>query len=346
MEIIAVSSITGGFTLWNSNGMFFADRIYAEGISLSSPVVCDLNRNGKKDIIIAEKGVDNVRIFAFDYNEKRLSGWNGTQTIPYTAVANNGLDKMISVGDINGDGYPEVVALGMGRVRAWNYRGLVCLNKSVPELAPNTETPILADVDGDLQADIIYYVKNMIYAINGVSGNFIPGFPVQANNVLSGNPCVSDIDYDGLNELVAVDADGCVYAWKTRGKPEGIEWGSERHDSRNTGEYGSVCESTVIRSNTMWNGETPCGNIIVRSGQLIIPAGKTLTIDKTALLVVRPGASLVVDGGTIQNACIHALPGSTVTLKNNGTIRLHNNGKFTLDLGATLNQEYGQFLID
>ena len=102
-----------------------------------------------------------------------------------------------------------------------------------------------------------------------------------------------------------------------------------------------LLHQSLYCSNTTWNGDTPCGNVIVRSGQLTIPAGKTLTIDKTALLVVRSGASLVVDGGTIQNACIHALPGSTVTLKNNGIIRLRGNGEFTLDLGAILNQESG-----
>lgn len=332
----------GGFTIFYHDGFLFrGNPVYLEGVLLSSPVVCDLNRDGNKDIIMAERGTEDARIFALDLDGNLLPGWDGTQIIPYTSIVGDGLDKMISVGDINDDGYPEVVSLGIGRIRAWNYRGELCLDMPVRGLKPNIEVPILADVDGDSQSDIVFYIEDKIYAINGEFGTFLPRFPLQTNAPISGNLCVADINYNGKNELVAVDIDGYVYAWKTQGDASAIEWGSERHDIQNTGEYAPICESMVITSNKTWNGETPCGNVIVRSGQLTIPSGQTLTLDPTALLAVRPGATLIVDGGTILNARIHALPGSTVILRNNGTIRLSSRDTFTLDEGAVLNQEYG-----
>lgn len=78
----------------------------------------------------------------------------------------------------------------------------------------------------------------------------------------------------------------------------------------------------------------PCGNIIVQKGTLTIPSDKNLTLtDKTSKIIVRPGASLAVDGGTIANTYVRVLSGGKLTLKNGGTILLRNAGKMTIDQG-------------
>lgn len=199
-------------------------------------------------------------------------------------------------------------------------------------------------MDGDSKADIIYSVGDAIYALRH-DGTFIEGFPLKANNAINGTLVVSDIDNDGKNEIIAADNDTHFYAWKTNGDSNAIEWGSERHDSRNTGEYGTFCQPTLIRSNTTWNGETPCGNVIVQSGTLTIPTGKSITLEKTSKIVVRPGATLVVDGGSVLNGYVWALPGSTVTIKNNGTIKLRLSGNLIIESGAVFNQKYGSVVL-
>ena len=69
------------------------------------------------------------------------------------------------------------------------------------------------------------------------------------NTTIAGNVCVSDIDKDGKNEIIAIDNNNSyVYAWKTNGNPNAIEWGSERHDNHNTGEYGTFCQPKLIHS--------------------------------------------------------------------------------------------------
>lgn len=340
--------IGGGVTIWRYNGTTFtttAKPVFGELISLSSPVICDLNNDGKKEIITVESKTGNSHIYVIDPIGNRITGWDDTQTIPYSSASKSGLDHMVSVGDINGDGMLDVVVLGTGMIRAWNYKGIKILEKRVVSLLPNNvwaanmNAPVLADVDGDSQADILYMLADKIYAIRS-DGSEISGFPLYANtNFNSFN--IADMDYDGKSEVIAVDEENKVYAWRTNGDANAIAWGSERHNPQNTGEYAAVCESTVIQTNTTWNGVTPCGNVIVRSGKYTIPSGKNLPLDKHSLIVVRSGATLEVDGGIISNANILAMPGGRIILKNGGKVMLRHTGKFRIEKGATFSNLNG-----
>lgn len=129
---------------------------------------------------------------------------------------------------------------------------------------------------------------------------------------------------------------------KTNGKPIGIQWGSERHDSYNTGEYGTLCAPLLITSDTTWsNVRNPCGNVIIESGKLTVPAGKTITLGETSKIIVRKGAVLEVDGGTVQNAFVRALKGSNLIIKNGGRILLRNQGWLDIEAGAEMDNEQG-----
>ena len=67
---------------------------------------------------------------------------------------------------------------------------------------------------------------------------------------------------------------------------------------QNTNEYfPTVCQPTLINSNEVWDGESPCGNVLLQSGRLVVPVGKTMTLNNTSAVIVRSGAVLEVDGG-------------------------------------------------
>ena len=93
-------------------------------------MVCDLNEDGKKELIFSQHNVDVSHIYAISLEgDKTVTGWDGSQTIPYTNSYS--LDHTLSVGDINNDGHLEVVILGRGCVKAWKHTGEEIFNKPI-----------------------------------------------------------------------------------------------------------------------------------------------------------------------------------------------------------------------
>lgn len=348
MEIIA-SYDSLGIYIWRQDGSpFTANPFWGAGIlKLSSaPVVCDLNEDGKKELLFSQRNIAVSHVYAISLDgDKTVTGWDGSQTIPYT---DNGfsLDHTLSVGDINNDGHLEVVILGHGCVKAWKHTGEEMFDVPIDGLFPqidyaaNVNSPILADVDGDAIPDIVFCCNNYIYALRN-DGTQIVGFPIISDSSFKEAPCIADIDNDGKNELIAGN-DHDLYVWKTDGVSTAVEWGVARGNPQNTNEYfPTICQPTLINSDKVWDGESPCGNVVLQSGRLVIPAGQSMTLNKTSAVIVRSGAVLEVDGGSILNARIKVLDGGTIIIKNNGMVKLRNKGDFDMEKGAVMDLSYG-----
>ena len=152
---------------------------------------------------------------------------------------------------------------------------------------------------------------------------------------------MADIDNDGKNELIAGNEKD-LYVWKTEGIPTAIEWGVYRGNPQNTGEYfPTVCKPMLINANETWDGESPCGNVVLQSGRLVVSGGKTMTLNNTSSVIVRSGATLEVDGGSILNARLVVQKGGTVVVKNNGLIKLRSGAGFEMENGAVLDLPCG-----
>ena len=350
MEIIA-SYDSLGIYIWRQDGVAFTTNPFwrAGDANLgSAPVVCDLNGDGKKELVFSQHDVAVSHVYAISLEgDKTVAGWNGSQTIPYT---DNGasLDHTLSVGDIDNDGHLEVVILGCGVVKAWKHTGDSIFSRSIDGLLPqiayaaNINTPILADVDGDAIPDIVFCCNNkFIYALHN-DGSDILGFPiVSADENFLDTPCVADIDNDGRNEIIA-GSEKDLYVWKTEGIPTAIEWGVKRGNPQNTGEYfPTVCKPMLVNANETWDGESPCGNVVLQSGRLVIPNGKTMTLNNTSSVIVRSGTTLEVDGGNILNARVVVQKGGTIVVKNNGVIKLRDNACLEIEEGAAMDLPYG-----
>ncbi len=284
-----------------------------------------------------------------------LDGFNGDSSnsvsIPYTTESSSGIDHAVSVGDINKDGMLELVALGHNCVRVWNNSGDVLLDKNVNGLFPNksyannSNSPILADVNGNDTVDILFHIDEKIYAID-YHGNELSGFPLSALDKINNGIAISDIDNDGKNEIIAGDMGGYIHAWKTDGISTAIEWGRSRFDTGFTGEYVSGYQDPlVITESTDWQGGPFVNDIIVRSGTLRIPSGKTLQMPDACRLYVLDGGTLEVDGGVIANADILVKDGGTLKLVNNGTIHLNRFGEVDAELGAQVEMQNGEILF-
>lgn len=238
------------------------------------------------------------------------------------------------------------MALGYDCVRIWSDAGELLINRSLPGLLTesyiNLTCPLLADVDGDDAIDIVFHQDNLIYALHN-DGTDITGFPLSTADKMDNGVCVSDVDGDGKNEIIAADKSGNIYAWKTNGKSTAIEWGRSRFDTGFTGEYVPHYEDPkVLTASTEWGGGTFTNDIIVRSGTFKIPSGKTLQMRDGYRIYVLEGGTLEVDGGTIQNADVLVKSGGTLNIKNNGGIHLNRYGKLDAEKGATVNALYGE----
>lgn len=353
-EIICGSS-DGKVYVWQHDGKpYLRSPFFSRpGQTLNcSPTVCDLDGDGEKEILITTRSIDLSYIYAIKQNGSCVGNFTSDATqpisIPYTDAPGSGIEHPISVGDINGDGQPEVVVLGNECVRAWTHTGTLIFDRNLPGLFPN-ETwainvvcPLLADVDGDGSIDIVFHQDNLVYAIHN-DGTDVKGFPLSVTDNMDNGVCVSDVDGDGKNEIVAADKSGNIYAWKTDGKSTAIEWGRSRFDTGFTGEYVPHYEDPkVLTASAEWGGGTFTNDIIVRSGTFKIPSGKTLQMRDGYRIYVLEGGTLEVDGGTIQNADVLVKSGGTLNIKNNGGIHLNRYGKLNAEKGATVNALYGE----
>lgn len=349
-----ISSNGSNLYVWNHDGTLRNDAAFfteANGRNITStPIVCDFDADGEKEIIIASRSNPGY-IYVIKQDGTCLPGFDGSSTaasIPYAVPSYSGICHSVAVGDIDNDGELELVSLGTGYVRAWKQDASLYLDREVSGLFPNVNgsnnltTPILADVDGDEYADIVFHIKNLVYAINHL-GEDIKGFPLRAYDTIYNGVCVSDIDDDGLNELVAGDNAGYIYAWNTLGKSSAIEWGRAQFDTENTSEYiPDYQDQWVITSSTTWEGGSFTNDIIVRSGTFTIPSGKTLTMRKPYRIYVMSGATLEVTGGTIENADIVVKNGGTLNANDSANIKLRSTGgNFYVEQGGILNLDEG-----
>lgn len=312
-----------------------------------SPTICDLDGDGEKEILVTTRNTNLSYIYAIRQDGSCVGNFDSNAStpacIPYVS---NGIEHPLSVGDVNGDGRLEVVALGYDCVRIWSDAGELLINRSLPGLLTesyiNLTCPLLADVDGDDAIDIVFHQDNLIYALHN-DGTDITGFPLSTADKMDNGVCVSDVDGDGKNEIIAADKSGNIYAWKTNGKSTAIEWGRSRFDTGFTGEYIPHYEDPkVLTSSTEWGGGAFTTDIIVRSGTFKIPSGKTLQMRDGYRIYVLEGGTLEVDGGTIQNADVLVKSGGTLNIKNNGGIHLNRYGKLNAEKGAIVNALYGE----
>ena len=336
-----------GIYIWRHNGTpFHGEPFFSRpGSDLrSSPVVCDFDNDGRKEILIAERNdADPDYIFAIRTDGTCLPGFDGSDasvSIQYPSAPHEGLDHAISVGDINGDGLLEVVSLGVDCVKAWNNQGSQVLNRNIQglfnmeEWANHLQTPIIADIDGYGEMDIVFNDKRTIYAIHA-DGTDVQSFPMPNTAEMNQSVCISDIDADGKNELIASDLEGYINVWKTDG--HGIEWGNARFDPGHTGEYiRGNREPKIIMADRNGFGTVSNSDIIVRKGTLNI-SNKSCTLNRENKIIVMAGGTLKVDNGSIKNASILIKAGGQLIVDNGGEITISQYGNFTAEAGALVN---------
>ena len=99
-------------------------------------------------------------------------------------------------------------------------------------------SPAIADVDGDGNAEVIAGTSGLYLHAIREDGTEPDGWAKNTGGWLFAGPAVGDVDGDGKLEVVAITREGYLWVWDTPSPASGlVEWGSFRHDARNTGRY-------------------------------------------------------------------------------------------------------------
>ncbi len=155
-------------------------------------------------------------------------------------------------------------------------------------------------------------------------------------------------------EVVCEDADGDgYYFWGLGPRPPHCpSWAPSVPDGDdsdiNYGEmddYGHLvqlpCGETIdSHTSCTANQVLPCRLGIVNGGVLTISA--TVTMSEDSQIRVCEGGTLIVDGGTIQQAKLVLIPGSTVIIRNGGSINSAPGWPFMAPIGTFVNIESGE----
>jgi hypothetical protein len=194
-------------------GMFIEDGSYYR----ASPVICDMDLDGIEEIICAS------------WDDEKLYVWN-YDPVQDTATAKPGWPKSTggfvygtpAVGDIDGDGYQEVVALtgGAYALMAWNHDGTEVAdgdnNPSTDGILYKLTTkwnycsPAIGNLDGTGAMEVVFgtYTGDL-HVIDG-SGNDLWGWPYSTGETIVSSPALVDFDEDGDLEIVFSSNDDTV----------------------------------------------------------------------------------------------------------------------------------------
>jgi sugar lactone lactonase YvrE len=196
---------TVSILLGNGDGTFQSQQTFAVGDAPFGIAVADLENNGTQDLIVANLSSDNISVL--------LGNGDGTfqpQVTYPVSVANNSA-WAVTVGDFNGDGFPDVAAASGANVSVWLGTGTGTLNAAVGYNAGNTAYAIAAhDLFGNGKLDLVVVnVNGNNVSILAGNGNGTFGSPV--NYSTSGSPqaiTVGDFNGDGRPDLAVVTGVG------------------------------------------------------------------------------------------------------------------------------------------
>ncbi len=210
-EIVAGSDSLDLYA-WHANGALAAGfPVSVTGSIKSAPVLAELDGNPGLEIVFATTA---SQVYILNGNGTAFSGWPQATGGEAESYGSQILASTPAVGDLNGDGTPEIVVGSTdGKVYAWQLNG-----SPVSRFWPRAThdwvyaSPVIVDLNRDGIRDVVAASGDgRLYAWDG-NGFDLPGFPVRVRGGLLASPAVIDLDGNSDLEVIFASLEGKVYA--------------------------------------------------------------------------------------------------------------------------------------
>lgn len=196
---------SGGFIYaYKRDGTLLTGFPINHGYSSRTPVLGDIDSDGKLDIIVNKRTYPTGSVYVYKFDATIVTGWPKTMGhVPASSAA---------VGDINGDNIPDIVMESYNALYAWKSNGDSI--PGFPYFMPNGDvnsysSPVLADVDNDNIREIIFGTHvsgggGYVYVMKN-NGTVLSGWPKSTSNWIYGPPSVGFIDNDNILDIAVGD---------------------------------------------------------------------------------------------------------------------------------------------
>lgn len=214
--------------MWNMYDGGTSECVETSG-GVESVVAGDIDRDGDVDAIFCSQ-VEPYRLMALDL---KLGGSGLQVPLDYKPTSNPVL------GDIDSDGYLEIVLTSSDKIFAYNFNGALVGDFPATLSHPQGSTdlidssPVLGDADGDGYPDIIVGTKDGRIVAYNKDGKMVSGFPLPVGGPVTSSPILVNLDRDSDVEMLAVCDDGFIYCWDLPGedREENLPWPMYGYDA-------------------------------------------------------------------------------------------------------------------
>jgi len=219
-------------TYVNGSSELIWQKSFSQYGALNYSAVGDLVSDGNRNIVLTS---DQGYIIILDES--------GELSLSSNVISVGVALSSPTLADINSDQFLDIVAIGGGKIFAYNFNGVpltyfpIIFDQSLEDAIYSE--PILVDLDGDEKSEILVASKNNQLMAFNYKGDQVEGFPLSVAQPITSSPVISDLDNDGKLNLIARSSDNYGYVWHLDYdfEPERVFWGQFQRDAQHSGLY-------------------------------------------------------------------------------------------------------------